>query len=117
MGSALRAATAASQASALREVMKTLEHPAWSRLVGGVRYEKRYRDDGEMGIFYPDAAWSPRPREPPDTTATFPSREKMFLKSWSWTSASAIVKDMHGNGRTWSKVECKSENFVKRLSG
>lgn len=32
MGSALRAATAASQASALREVMNILEQPAWRRL-------------------------------------------------------------------------------------
>jgi hypothetical protein len=32
LGSALRAATAAVQADALREVMKTLEQPAWRRL-------------------------------------------------------------------------------------
>jgi hypothetical protein len=31
-GRALRAETAAVQASALREVMKTLEQPAWRRL-------------------------------------------------------------------------------------
>jgi hypothetical protein len=44
-------------------------------------------------VTYPDAAWSPRPREPPVTTATLPLRLKMFAKSWSWTSASA---DMMG---------------------
>ena len=31
---------------------------------------------------YPEAAWSPKPREPPVTTATFPSREKMEEKSF-----------------------------------
>jgi hypothetical protein len=40
---------------------------------------------------YPDAAWRPRPREPPETTATFPLREKMLEKSSSWTSWSAMV--------------------------
>lgn len=42
---------------------------------------------------YPDAAWSPRPLEPPVTTATFPSREKMFLKSSSltWAAASEAI--------------------------
>jgi hypothetical protein len=33
-GSALRAAQASSQAAALRDVMKTLEQPAWMRLEG-----------------------------------------------------------------------------------
>lgn len=44
----------------------------------------------EVGsVCYPDAAWRPRPLEPPVTTATLPSREKMFLKSLSCTWASA----------------------------
>lgn len=38
---------------------------------------------------HPDAAWSPRPREPPLTTATLPLRLKMLAKSWSRTSCSA----------------------------
>lgn len=46
---------------------------------------------------YPDAAWSPSPREPPVTTATFPLTENMLLKSFSWTWASASV-DMIGFG-------------------
>jgi hypothetical protein len=33
------------------------------------------------GRKYPDAACKPSPREPPVTTATFPSSENMFLKS------------------------------------
>lgn len=44
---------------------------------------------GRVG--YPDAAWSPRPLEPPVITATLPSRRKMFGKSWSLTSCSASV--------------------------
>jgi hypothetical protein len=40
---------------------------------------------------YPDAACKPRPRDPPVTTATFPSSEKMFLKSCSATSALAVM--------------------------
>jgi hypothetical protein len=35
----------------------------------------------------PDAAWRPRPREPPVTTTTFPLREKMEGKSLSCVSA------------------------------
>ena len=46
---------------------------------------------------YPEAAWSPKPREPPVTTATFPSREKMEGKSfrvvWAFASA-AMMKRM-----------------------
>jgi FAD/FMN-containing dehydrogenase len=38
---------------------------------------------------YPDAACSPRPREPPLTTATLPFKLKMLVKSCSWTSCSA----------------------------
>ena len=34
---------------------------------------------------YPEAACNPSPREPPVTTATLPSREKMFSKSLSLT--------------------------------
>ena len=37
----------------------------------------------EAGERYPDAAWRPSPLEPPVTTATLPSREKMDWKSWS----------------------------------
>lgn len=42
---------------------------------------------------YPDAAWRPRPREPPVTTATLPSREKMEGKSFRvvWAFASAAM--------------------------
>lgn len=44
---------------------------------------------------YPDAACSPNPLDPPVMTATLPSRENMFLKSWSLTSASAdMVADV-----------------------
>ena len=39
---------------------------------------------------YPDAALRPSPRLPPVTTATLPSREKMFSKSSSWTSCLAL---------------------------
>jgi hypothetical protein len=35
LGRALRDATAESQAAALRDVMKTLEQPAWRKLLGG----------------------------------------------------------------------------------
>lgn len=44
----------------------------------------------------PEAACSPRPLEPPVTTTTFPSSEKMFLKSlssvWAIASASGIMR-------------------------
>jgi hypothetical protein len=40
-GSALRAAQASSQAAALRDVMKTLEQPAWMRLEGVSRGSHR----------------------------------------------------------------------------
>ena len=42
---------------------------------------------------YPDAAWRPRPRDPPVTTATFPEREKMEGKSFKvvWALASAAM--------------------------
>lgn len=43
------------------------------------------------GVVYPEAACSPRPLDPPVTTATLPLREKMFLKSLSLTSASADI--------------------------
>lgn len=68
LGSALSAATASVHAEALREVMKTFEHPACSS---------------------PEAACRPRPRDPPLTTATLPSRRKMDEKSSSVTSALA----------------------------
>lgn len=42
-----------------------------------------------IGTTHPDAAWRPSPRDPPVMTATLPCSEKMFLKSWSLTSASA----------------------------
>ena len=83
--SALSAAQAESQAAALREVMYTLEQPAWSNLSSCacalVEGGNRYQRGGEFQ--YPEAAWRPNPREPPVTTTTFPSREKMFLKSLS----------------------------------
>ena len=42
---------------------------------------------------YPDAAWRPKPLEPPVTTTTFPSSEKRLLKSLSsvWAFASAAI--------------------------
>lgn len=44
----------------------------------------------------PDAACSPRPLDPPVTTTTFLSSEKMFLKSlssvWAIASASGIMQ-------------------------
>lgn len=43
------------------------------------------------GKAYAEAAWSPRPREPPVTTATLPFSEKSEGKSLS--STSAIVSD------------------------
>jgi hypothetical protein len=50
---------------------------------------------------YPDAAWSPRPREPPLTTATLPFKLKMLAKSCNCTSSSAELilpsKDMKIN--------------------
>lgn len=57
--SALRALTAWSQASALREVMITVVQPARRR---------------------PVAAWRPRPLEPPVMTAVLPFREKRLEK-------------------------------------
>lgn len=91
LGRALRAWTAESQASALREVMKTFEAPAWRRLVV-VSYGNGHggREAGE-GKAYAEAAWRPRPREPPVTTATLPFSEKSEGKSLS--STSAIVSD------------------------
>jgi len=35
---------------------------------------------------YPDAAWSPNPRDPPVTTTTLLLREKMVENSWSSVS-------------------------------
>jgi hypothetical protein len=40
-------------------------------------------------VTYPLAACKPNPLEPPVTTATFPCRENMFLKSLSLTCSSA----------------------------
>ena len=40
---------------------------------------------------YPEAACSPRPLEPPVTTATLPLRLKRFLKSRRSTSAFAAM--------------------------
>jgi hypothetical protein len=53
---------------------------------------------------YPDAAWSPKPRDPPVTTTTFPLREKMLGKSWS----SVSYLDMVGGltlTRAWNRKE------------
>lgn len=82
LGSAFSAATASSHAAALRDVMKTLEHPAWSN---------------------PEAAWRPRPREPPLTTATLPSRRKMEEKSVRATSA--FAEDIVGGSALGSVLE------------
>lgn len=38
---------------------------------------------------YPEAACNPNPRDPPVTTATFPSREKMLEKLDNWTCSVA----------------------------
>lgn len=44
---------------------------------------------------YPDAACRPRPREPPVTTTTLPSREKMSVKFFRsvWALSSAAMTD------------------------
>jgi hypothetical protein len=42
-------------------------------------------------VTYPEAACSPKPRDPPVTTATFPSREKMSEKLLSLTCSSADI--------------------------
>lgn len=65
-----------------------------------------------LGLAYPDAACNPRPLDPPVTTATLPSNEKMLLKSLSLTSASADImkvlrelKRMRCNGRVERKEQ------------
>ncbi len=52
-------------------------------------------------LCYADAAWSPKPRDPPVTTATLPSREKRVGKSLRsvWALASAAEEDMVGGVR------------------
>lgn len=45
---------------------------------------------------YPLAACSPKPLEPPVTTATLPSREKMDWKLSSWTCSAADMFAMMG---------------------
>lgn len=47
------------------------------------------------GRTHAEAAWRPRPREPPVTTATLPLREKREGKSLS--STSAIVSGVLSN--------------------
>ena len=56
----------------------------------------RSNDDIRWERAYAEAAWSPRPREPPVTTATLPSREKREGKSLRsvWALASAAALDM-----------------------
>jgi hypothetical protein len=83
-GSALRTLHASSQALALREEIKTLAAPAWRRLFYSVLVLIRKRR--QIREAYADAAESPRPREPPVTTATFPLREKREGKSLIWAS-------------------------------
>ena len=61
-----------------------------------------WKGEKGKGGWYPDAAWRPRPRDPPLTTATLPLRLKMLEKSWSWTSASA--EDMAVIVREWSSL-------------
>ena len=45
-----------------------------------------------MALAYLEAACNPNPREPPVTTATFPSREKMVEKlvNWTWSVADMV---------------------------
>jgi hypothetical protein len=52
---------------------------------------KKWNGEIFSGRIYPDAAWSPKPREPPVTTTTFPFREKIFGKSCSSVSYLDIV--------------------------
>jgi len=47
-------------------------------------------EDGTNVNAYPEAACKPNPRDPPVTTTTLPSSEKIFLKSLSWTSHCAM---------------------------
>lgn len=92
-GMLFRAAHASSHALPLRDVMKTLEQPAWSNLAAQVQYNGTLfpviSGPNQTTETHPDAACNPSPLEPPVTTATLPSRAKMDLKSSSLTSASA----------------------------
>lgn len=89
-GRAFSAATASSHAAALREVMYTFEQPAWRRLLV-LSVSTVYYMDCLTGWFdpYPLAACRPNPLDPPVTTATLPSSEKMDWKLSSWTCSAA----------------------------
>lgn len=88
-GRLFKAAHASSHALPLRDVMKTWEHPAWRRLETRESMSCSRWVLCDAPLTYPDAACNPNPLEPPVTTATLPSREKMDLKSSSLTSCSA----------------------------
>lgn len=63
----------------------------WDLEIGIAWFKDKWRDVCVGGCAaYPDAALRPSPRLPPVTTATLPSREKMFSKSSSWTSCLAL---------------------------
>jgi len=111
-GRVFRAAQASSQAEALREVMKTLEQPAWMRLGFYVGLSAWEYDVEEKT--YPDAAWRPNPLEPPVTTATLPSSEKMLLKLSSLTSASADMSAEYMNVEIPKEYVCRLKIDTKK---
>ena len=64
---------------------------------------------------YPDAAWSPRPRDPPVTTTTFPFKEKIDGKSLRTVSAAAIL--ICANQRRWlEELKKIAFNFAKDIN-
>lgn len=63
---------------------------------------------------YAEAALRPRPREPPVTTATLPSREKSEGKSWS--CASAMVDVLDGIEGIIGGVLCASPMGIDQLN-
>ena len=97
LGRALSASQAVAQASAFREVMKTLEQPACIKLLekekGSAGIEKELITLDKTSNAHADAACRPSPLEPPEMTATFPLSEKRVLKffSWVWAFASTAI--------------------------
>ena len=65
----------------------------------------------------PDAAYSPRPLDPPVTTTTFPTSEKMFLKSFSSVWAFASASDIMRVGVPGVGVEYRVDIYISQQSG